>query len=93
MQPECTNSEQNIKKREKIQQRKTYLSRVMQRNEWDTADVAHPVLLVILTNVKTCSGDFRGTSSPTSGKTRATKERGGTFPRIQTACCKLTFYF
>lgn len=42
MQLECTNFEQNIKKGIKTNN-KTYLSRFMQRNEWDTADVTDPV--------------------------------------------------
>lgn len=51
MQLESTISEQNIKKEKKKPTMKN-LSRFMQRNEWDTADVTGLVLPWILTSAK-----------------------------------------
>lgn len=94
MQLECTDSEQNIKRGGETNNENLF-SRFMQRNEWDTADVTDPLSPSIMTNAKDCEetpNRARQRKSDIRKKMRATKERGGTFLRIQTACYKLTSF-
>lgn len=97
MQLECTNSEQNIKKIKTM--KNFFLSRLMQRNEGAMADVMGPVLPWITTKAKdhnrlpTGCGAGQIIKGTLHEKKWATTEKGETFPRIQTTCYRLTFYF